>query len=102
MKLMTQALEQAFAKIGDQSQSRDPIVVAKFFAPTGAATWWATEYYPEDRVCFGYVTGLAFDEWGTFALAELEALTLPLGLKIERDRYFEPKPISQAIPGYGS
>ncbi len=85
MKLMTQILKRAFARVGDQEDAPDPLVIAKFFTPTGAVTWWATEYDPEDRLFFGYITGLGCDEWVYFSLDELESVTLPLGLKIAGD-----------------
>ena len=33
------------------------------------------------------------DEYGYFSLKELESITLPWGLKIERDLYFDPTTI---------
>ena len=45
MKLMTKELETQFKKIGRQEGIDDPIVVAKFFNPSGAGTWFATEMY---------------------------------------------------------
>jgi hypothetical protein len=41
-----------FARVGRQEHTSDPIVVAKFFNPTGAGTWYATEYDPSERRCF--------------------------------------------------
>ncbi|MEQ9263284.1 MAG: DUF2958 domain-containing protein [Owenweeksia sp.] len=99
MKLMTKTLEQRFAEIGDQSETKKPLVIAKFFNPCGSGTWYATEYDPETRIFFGYVTGLQFDEWGSFSLDELQNLKLPLGLKIERDLWFKEKPFSELIKG---
>ena len=98
MKLMTKQLEERFAKLGSQENSKDPIVVAKFFNPCGIGTWYATEYDPENKIFFGYVSlfGDHNDEWGSFSLAELESVqTPPFGLGIERDLYVEEKPISQ-------
>lgn len=89
MKLMTKTLEDRFAEIGDQSKSLDPIIVAKFFNPCGSMTWYASEYDKENRICFGYVTGISFPEWGTFSIEELESLKLPFGLGIERDIHFK-------------
>jgi hypothetical protein len=43
MKLMTKEIEALFKKIGRQEKVDDPIVVAKFFNPTGLGTWYATE-----------------------------------------------------------
>jgi hypothetical protein len=90
MKLMTKELERRFEKIGNQDEKGDEaIVVAKFFNPMGAETWYATEYDPVDKIFFGYVSifGDSCDEWGSFALSELEELKLPIGIRIERDLY---------------
>lgn len=87
MKLITKALIKRFKEVGRQDQN--PLVIAKFFDPAGSGTWYATEYDAETNICFGYVTGLAFDEWGSFSITELEAIKRPFGLTIERDLYFD-------------
>ncbi|MFH1294262.1 MAG: DUF2958 domain-containing protein [Pseudomonadota bacterium] len=94
---MTKEVENLFKKIGRQEEVEDPIVVAHFFNPSGSGDWWATEYFPEEREFFGYVSifGDHCDEWGYFSLTELESVKGPFGLGIERDLYFEHKPISQ-------
>ena len=97
MKLITKTLEEQKEKIGCQSQSADPIIVAKFFDPCGSATWYATEYDAENKIAFGYVTGLAFDEWGTFSITELESIKRPFGLGIERDLYFKEQRFKEII-----
>jgi hypothetical protein len=99
MKLMTQTLQKRFAKIGKQEQVEDPIIVAKFFNPTGAGTWYATEYDQKTRIFFGYVSifGDWNDEWGYFSLDELQAYKGKFGLGIERDLYFQEQPASQVI-----
>ena len=56
MKLLTKELEKAFEKVGCQDDVADPLVVAKFFNPTGGGTWLAMEYWPEGKVFFGYVS----------------------------------------------
>ena len=89
MKLITQTLLNRFTNIGDQSEDPNPIVIAKFFDPCGSATWYATEYDPETSICFGYVTGLAYDEWGSFSIDELASIKRPFGLGIERDIHFD-------------
>lgn len=90
MRLMTKELEKRFAKVGSQELTKDPVIVAKFFNPAGAGTWYATEYDPVDKVFFGYVSifGDWNDEWGSFSLKELESFTGNFGLGIERDRYW--------------
>lgn len=100
MQLLTKELLQRFAKLGRQEDSKDPIVVAKFFNPAGAGTWYATEYDPESKTFFGYVSifGDWNDEWGSFSLEELENYHGNFGLGIERDLYFEEKRISEVVP----
>jgi hypothetical protein len=98
MKLMTKDLEKKFAKVGSQRECDDPTVVAKFFDPCGRWTYFATEFYPEDRTIFGYCVsplGDDCDEWGYASLDEIEATKNGLGLGMERDLYFDPKKASE-------
>lgn len=101
MKLLTKQITDRFAKVGRQGGVKDPIVIAKFFDPSGAATWFATEYVPKERLFFGYVTlfglGSPEDELGYFSLDELENVKGRFGLGIERDRSFHEKPLSEII-----
>jgi hypothetical protein len=99
MKLMTKALEKRFAQVGSQAEEKDPLVIARFFNPNGAGTWYATEYDPQRKLFFGYVSifGDHNDEWGSFSLEELQSYRGPLGLGIERDRFFTEKRASEAI-----
>lgn len=94
---MTKELEKRFEKIGNQSEKENPTIVAKYFNPIGSVTWFATEYDPQTKICYGYVTGMYVDEWGTFSLTELESVRLPLGMKIERDLYYKEKTFEEEI-----
>jgi hypothetical protein len=96
MKLITKQLEKRFNQIGTQENSRNPLVIAKFFNPCISMVWYATEYETDTRICFGYVAGTQFPEWGYFSIDELEALKVPpFDLPIERDMYFTEKRFSQ-------
>lgn len=99
MKLLTKELIERFKEVGSQEHTKDPIVIAKYFNPTGAGTWYATEYDPETRIFFGYVSifGDMNDEWGTFSLDELESFKGRFGLGIERDLYCGEFPISKIL-----
>jgi len=99
MKLITKTLKKRFAQVGCQEMVKDPVIVAKFFNPTGAGTWYATEYDPERGIFFGYVSifGDHCDEWGCFSLVELESYKGRLGLVIERDLYWTEKRASEVI-----
>jgi hypothetical protein len=75
------------------------VIVAKFFNPQGAGTWYATEYDPAEKMFFGYVSifGDWNDEWGYFSLQELESYLGPWGLGIERDLYWTEEKASSVI-----
>ena len=94
MKLLTKSIEQNFAKVWDQSKEKDPLVICKFFDPCWSRTWFATEYNPTDGIFFWFVVGL-FPEWWAFSLDELESHKWPLGIWIERDRFFDPSRFSE-------
>lgn len=100
MKLLTKELEARFQKIGRQEDVSDPLVIAKFFHPLGAGTWYATEYFPDERIFFGYVSLFndENDEWGYFSLEKLQMYRGPIGIGIERDLYFSEQRISQIDP----
>lgn len=77
-----------------QEWVEDPVVSAKFFTPDAGWTWYVLEYDPTTRLCFGLVDGFE-QELGYFSLNELESVTGPLGLHIERDVHFTPRPLSE-------
>ena len=93
MQFLTQELLTRFRSTGDQSEEKDPLVIAKFFNPTGPGTWYATAYDPETKIFYGFVSifGDHNDEWGSFSLEELESYRGHFGLGLERDRFFQPK-----------
>lgn len=72
---------------------KDPIVQCKFFTPDSSWTWYVLEYDKTYELFFGYVCGFA-NELGYFTLKELESVTGPLGINIERDISFKPTKLS--------
>lgn len=67
----------------------DPCPVVKFFNPTGAATWLATELDADGDTLFGLADlGFGCPELGSFSLHEIGIVRLPFGLAIERDLCF--------------
>lgn len=98
MKLINAELIAKFAKTGRQDV-KDPIVIAKFFNPCGRQSWYATEFCPDSKIFFGYVSlfGDSCDEWGSFSLEELESVKGHLGLGLERDLYCGYKPLSEHL-----
>ena len=81
-------------------------VICKLFDAFGSATWWLTEYDAKERIGFGFVTGLDYDEWGTVSIDELAELHAGLsGMpgsapRIEVDRYFRPRSKDEAVSAY--
>lgn len=102
MRLLDEALKKRFADVGGQDGVSDPLVIARFFNPCGAGTWYATEFDPDTGVFFGYVSifGDGNDEWGYFSLDELQSYTGPFNLGIERDLGFDEQLASQVIPKF--
>ena len=82
-----------------QESSKDPLVIAKIFDTFGSATWYLTEFDADEMIAFGYVTGLACDEFGYISITELEEIKhAQLGIpRIERDLYFTQQPLSQLL-----
>ncbi len=71
--------------------SFDPWPVVKLYNPLGAATWLATEIDEDGDILFGLADlGFGCPELGYFSLTEISSVRLPLGLRIERDLYFDP------------
>ena len=64
----------------------------KLFTPWGACTWLISERDPDNPdILFGLCDlGMQSPEMGSVSLAELEAVRGFAGLKIERDRWFQP------------
>jgi len=91
MELFTKdIIEKAKKQYPLGSDMDSQIIVAKFFNPVGAGTWYLMNMDPDDEdYCWGIVD-LFEVEVGSFSRTELETYRGPLGLGIERDLYFEP------------
>jgi len=91
MKLITDEIAKRLAAnaIRGADGAHDPAPVLKLFNPMGATTWLATEIGGDDDTLFGLADlGFGCPELGYFSLAEIAALRLPFGLRIERDAAF--------------
>ena len=91
MKLLTKANRtklEANARKTELDGEDDHRPVVKLFDPCGAGTWLLTEL--EGDIAFGLCDlGMGSPELGSVSITELEAVQGPLGIGIERDRYFE-------------
>lgn len=74
---------------GAAERESDHLPVVKLFDPAGAATWLLTEMMPDGDSLFGLCDlGFGCPELGYVSLTEIERVTGPFGLGIERDRHF--------------
>jgi hypothetical protein len=90
MQLLTEEIKSKLPKLyaTEGIPLEKKVLVCKFFTPDSSWTWYAVEFDGKDTF-FGYVQGFE-NEWGYFTLSELESVSGPMGLKIERDLYWEP------------
>ncbi|PIY95004.1 MAG: hypothetical protein COY68_00625 [Candidatus Levybacteria bacterium CG_4_10_14_0_8_um_filter_35_23] len=100
MQLLTKEITTKLPALYSQEDEKDPLVICKFFLPMTKWTWFATEFDGKDSF-FGYVVG-EYPELGYFSLSELESVEGPYGLKVERDRYFEPTRLTRIKKEYES
>ena len=111
MKLLTEHLKHTIPPLYATENEDDPTVHLKLFHPAAHATWLVTEasvqrdgeYLPledyeegDEVIFFSYAELLpGYGELGYTALSELRAVRV-MGLPIERDRHFQPCPLSIA------
>jgi len=95
MKFITKEILKKIPPLyAQEKKGDDAIVYVKWFTPWSNWTWFATELNPEDGTAFGLVKGFE-DELGYFNINELQKVTGPYGLKVERDMYFTPKTLRE-------
>lgn len=87
MILLTPELRDQLLANG-RDRDTDHVPAVKFFNPLGEGVWLATELDADGDTLFG-LADLGEPELGSFSLAEMIAVRLPLGLGIERDILFE-------------
>ncbi len=93
MNLLPSYIKDNLPKIGATEWLDDPQVICKFFFPDFSWTWYTIEYDGQD-IFYGYVAGDEC-ELGYFSLSELVSTKGKLGLPVERDLYFKPRPLSE-------
>lgn len=90
MKLFTKVIEtKAHAQFHLGTDMEKQVIVAKFFNPSGAGTWWLMNQDPQDPDYLWGVVVLFEVEVGSFSKSELENYVGVFGLGLERDLYFE-------------
>ena len=106
MKLLTKEIRKKLPPLYAQDgKGGKAVAYVKFFTPSSSWTWWATEGSSIkdengkeiDFHFFGLVDGHC-KELGYFSLKELEEVTGPMGLPIERDLYWQLKTLEEIAP----
>ena len=101
MKLLTKEILKKVPSIEATAETSiaASVVVAKFFNPTGAGTWYMTAYDPNTNEAFGFVNlgDSEMAELGYFSMTELEQFKGRIGLGIERDRSFTSMPLQEVM-----
>ena len=85
------------ALYGQDGKGTEATVFVKWFG--GPCTWLITEYDPGERIAFGWCDlGVGFPELGYVSLDEVLSLRIPpIGARIERDLYFTPRSLRDAV-----
>ena len=96
MKLLTQQMKERITKTyplySQDGKGKEAVCVAKFFI--GNWTWYILEgnIQDDDFIMYGIVINGMDNEYGYVSLKEMESVNVH-GFEIERDRYFEKKPL---------
>jgi len=104
MKLLTQAIKKQLPALYSQEDNKDPQVICKFFTPSSSFTWFVLEGEEQPdgdwlffNKCYSHMC--PDGELGYTTLKQLEEVKGPMGLGVERDRWFTPKPLSECKNG---
>ena len=92
-QLLPKKLLASLPALGATSEEEETMIKAKFFYPDFSWTWYAIEFDGID-IFYGLVDG-DVKELGSFRLSELMSNSGKLGLPIERDLHFTPRPLSE-------
>lgn len=98
MELIPKELLESIPKLYETEDVVNPTCHIKLFTPDANFTWYIIEISIDKKHCYGYVESLD-NELGYFSLDEIKELKGPLGLKVERDLSFTPKPLSELRKG---
>ena len=100
MKLLTAKVKETLPSLYSQDDVADPICVLKCFTPDSSFSWFIIEGSQQedgDWLFFAKVVShlCPEGELGYVLLSQLEQVRGSLGLQVERDLYWQAKPISQ-------
>lgn len=100
MKLLTKEILKKLPPLhAQEGKGGEAVAYVKLFTPGGSFTWFITEGAPEgdDFLFFGLVDGHE-KELGYFSLSELRSVRGPMGLAVERDKFWTPRALAEIAP----
>ena len=105
MMLLTQKIKKRLPKLYETENvpQGEKIAYVKLFTPDSSWSWFILEGEERedgDFLMFAWVIGLE-REFGYLSLRELESVRGPLGLPIERDLHFKPRPLKEVMAYHG-
>lgn len=93
--LLTKENLKILPPIGSQEEKGlDAMAQVKLFTPDSSWTWYISEYNPDTGEAFGLVDGHE-EELGYFSIPELMDVRGNMGLPVERDRHWRPRPLRE-------
>jgi len=100
MELLTKEIEKTLPPLYSQDEVEDPVCNLKFFTPDAGWTWHIVEGSEQedgDWLFFSKVISpmCPDGELGYVLLSQLKQVRGGLGLPVERDLWWEAKPLSQ-------
>lgn len=114
MKLIDETLVQLAKQYGNQDNTRDPVVIARYMSTTSPAVWLVTDFDPETAEAVAYKAGIGETEWDIFDLRELSRMRIPTTTtyfdgaskqvttrksfgRVVRDTVFTPRRLSECL-----
>jgi|TARA_R100000479_G_C6324458_1_gene179035 hypothetical protein len=95
MQLLTEEIKKKLVSNHEaQDGTKKFKAVVKLFNPTGVGTWYLSELNPKTNTAFGLCC-IHEEELGYVDLNELLSFKGMMGLGIERDKFFTPKPLEE-------
>lgn len=95
--LMPQAVRRSLPRLYEtDGLGMGAVARAKYFSPWSAWTLYVTEFDGEDTL-YGYCVNGSVREWGYSSLAEMERTEFRGMPGIERDKWFSPLSVGQAV-----
>lgn len=97
MQLLTQLKAMGLPALYTTEGTDDPIVVAHLYTPDAQCNWWIIEVdlFDNDGTAFALCDlGMGFPELGYVDVNELSQVRGHLGLPVEIDLYWTPRPLS--------